>query len=170
VFAVVNSSDVFILLRASQSGLKETAVVLLYTLYNLVYALASPGLGQLSDRIGRRAVLIGGLLVFAAVYCGFAVARLPLHFALLFGVYGLYIAATDGVSKAYAIDLVPKTAKATATGWLGFVTGVGALLASCVAGLLWAHVAPWSVFAYGAAGALVTAGALVVGARAPSPR
>jgi MFS family permease len=160
VFALTNSSDVFILLRASQSGLGETTVVFLYALYNLVYALTSPWLGQLSDRTGRKAVLIGGLLVFALVYAGFAVATSRLHFALLFGVYGLYIAATDGVSKAYAIDLVPAEAKATATGWLGFVTGIGALLASSIAGVLWTRIGPWSVFAFGAAGALFTAAAL----------
>jgi MFS family permease len=169
-FALTNSSDVFILLRASQLGLSATAVVLLYTLYNLVYALASPGLGQLSDRVGRQAVLCGGLVLFAAVYAGFAVAHTPLQLAILFGIYGLYIAATDGVSKAYAIDLVPATAKAAATGWLGAVTGIGALAASSIAGVLWHHIAPWSVFAYGAAGALLTAGALVRTGPVPSAR
>lgn len=160
VFAFTNSSDVFLLLKARSLGLATIGVVLLYALYNLTYAAASPALGRLSDILGRKKLLISGLLVFGLVYAGFAVAMKPVHLIILFAVYGLYMAATEGVSKAFAIDLVPPSFKATATGLLGMVVGIGALVASSAAGVLWDHVGSWTVFALGAGGATLAAVAL----------
>jgi len=168
-FALANSSDMFLLLRAQQllavdyAFLGNTAsilraiqvTVILYVLYNLVYTAASPYLGHLSDVLGRKRVLIGGLLVFALVYLGFAFATQPWHLGVLFAVYGLYIAATDGVGKALAVDLVPTGIRASAIGLLGTVNGIAALAASVVAGLLWDKVGPWAAFAYGALGAVI---------------
>lgn len=156
-FVLVNSSDVFLILRARQLGFSTTAVVLVYALYNLVYAAASVPLGHLSDRIGRRRVLVGGMFVFAAVYAGFAAATAVWQVIALFAVYGIYIAATDGVGKAFAVDLVPRDLRATSIGLLGTLTGVTALAASAGAGLLWDAVGPWAPFALGATGALVSA-------------
>lgn len=156
-FVLVNSSDVFLILRAKQIGFSTVAIVLVYTLYNLVYALASVPLGHLSDRLGRRHVLVGGMAVFALVYAGFAVATAAWHVIVLFAIYGVYIAATDGVGKAFAVDLVPKDLRATSIGMLGTLTGVATLAASAVAGLLWDAVGPWAPFAFGAAGAVVSA-------------
>jgi MFS family permease len=156
-FVLVNSSDVFLILRAKQLGFSTTAVVLVYTLYNLVYAAASVPFGHLSDRIGRRRVLVGGMFVFAAVYAGFAAATAAWQVVALFAAYGLYIAATDGVGKALAVDLVPRELRATSIGLLGTVTGVTTLIASTGAGVLWDTVGPWAPFALGAAGALVSA-------------
>ncbi|WP_248353681.1 MFS transporter [Anaeromyxobacter oryzae] len=161
-FAVANSSDVFLILRARQLGYGTTATVLLYTTYNAVYSLSSPVFGQLADRWGRRQVLVGGLGVFALVYLGFALVRAPATLWALFGVYGLYIAATDGVGKAYAVELVPESVRATAVGMLGTVTGLATLVASTTAGLLWEAVGPWAAFAFGAAGALVSAAGLLL--------
>jgi MFS family permease len=137
----------------------------MYVFYNVVYAAASPWLGTLSDRVGRKRILVAGLLVFALVYAGFSVATDTWQFWALFGVYGLYIAATDGVGKAYAVDLAPKQIRAGALGLLGTVTGISALLASSVAGLLWSGVGPWACFAYGVTGALL--GALLIGRIVP---
>ena len=156
-FVLTNSSDVFIILRAKQMGFSTTAVVLVYTLYNLVYAGASVPLGHLSDRIGRRRVLVGGMLVFAAVYAGFSAARATWQIVALFAAYGIYIAATDGVGKAFVVDLVPRDVRATSIGLLGTVTGVATLGASATAGVLWDAVGPWAPFALGAAGALASA-------------
>lgn len=156
-FVLVNSSDVFLILRAKQLGFTTTAVVLVYTLYNLVYALASLPLGHLSDKLGRLSVLVGGMLVFAAVYVGFAFATETWHVIVLFAAYGIYIAATDGVGKAFAVDLVPRELRATSIGLLGTVTGIMTLVASALAGLLWDTVGPWAPFAVGAVGALVSA-------------
>jgi len=156
-FVLVNSSDVFLILRAKQLGFSTTAVVLVYVLYNFVYALWSLPFGRLSDRLGRRGVLIGGMLVFAAVYAGFSLAKELWQVVALFAVYGLYMAATEGVGKAYAVDLVPVPLRATSVGLLGTLTGAATLLASAVAGVLWDAVGPWSPFAMGAAGALLSA-------------
>jgi MFS family permease len=161
VFAVSNSSDVFIILRAKNVGLSTTAVVLLYVLYNVVYAIASPRLGALSDRLGRRVLLFAGLVVFAAVYAGLAVASAAWQLVVLFAVYGLYMAATEGVGKALAVDLVPAGGRAAAVGVLGMVTGIATLLASVIAGVLWSAVGPWAAFAFGAVGAILAAGLLV---------
>jgi MFS family permease len=156
-FVLVNSSDVFLILRAKQLGFSTTAVVLAYTLYNLVYAAASVPLGHLSDRIGRRHVLVGGMFAFAAVYAGFSAVTAPWQVVALFAAYGVYIAATDGVGKAFAVDLVPRDMRATSLGLLGTLTGVATLAASATAGLLWDFVGPWAPFALGATGALVSA-------------
>jgi MFS family permease len=162
VFALSNSSDVFIILRAKDVGLSTTVVVLLYVLYNAVYAVSSPRLGALSDRLGRRTLLIGGLLVFAAVYAGLAIANQTWQLVLLFAVYGVYMAATEGVGKALAIDLVPANGRAAAVGVLGMVTGIATLLASVIAGLLWTAVGPWAAFSFGATGATLTAAMFLV--------
>lgn len=166
VFAIANSSDVFLILRANKMGFTPTRVILLYAFYNVVYAAASPYLGHLSDVLGRRRVLIGGLLVFALVYIGFAIIPTAGWLWPLFAVYGLYIAATDGVGKAFAVDLVPDTVRASALGLLGTLTGVATLIASSVTGLLWQLLGPWAAFGYGALGALL--GCLLLWRLAPA--
>jgi MFS family permease len=153
VFSVGNSSDVFLLLRAKNLGLGTTMVVLAYAAYNVVYSGLSWPLGALSDRYRRELVLGGGLLVFGLVYLGFAVA--PGGWAVwpLFAVYGAYIAATDGVARAWVADQVPGRAIGTAFGVFSAATGGALLLASIAAGLLWSHVAPAAPFVLGASGA-----------------
>lgn len=153
LFSLANSSDVFLLLKTEASGVSLTETILLYCFYNLTYALGSPYLGGLSDKIGRKRVLLFGLLVFILVYAGFIFASRGSHFWVLFGVYGLYMAATDGVGKALAMDLLAKDQKATAVGYLGTFTGLSTLIASSVAGLLWDHYGPRATFAYGCLGA-----------------
>ena len=160
-FALANSSDVFLLLRAKQSGMSLTNVILVYCFYNLVYSLMSPYLGGLSDRIGRRKVLLFGLFVFALVYIGFIFASSEMYIWILFAIYGLYMAATDGVGKALAIDLIHKDQKATAIGYLGTVTGIATLVASSAAGWLWDHYGSAAAFGYGAVGAVLTFVALL---------
>lgn len=155
VFALANSSDVFLILRAKNLGFSFTLVVLIYTFYNLVYALSSPVLGHMSDIWGRKRVLIGGLTIFALVYLGFAFAHQHWQIWALFAVYGLYTAATDGVGKALAVDLVPSSIRASAIGLLGTVTGLATLVASTAAGALWYTVGPWAAFVYGALGAVL---------------
>ncbi len=169
VFSITNSSDMFLILRAHESGLTTATVILIYSAYNLVYALASPVLGTWSDHFGRRTVLVAGLVIFALVYSGFAVATHPWQIAGLFLCYGLYTAATDGVGKALALDLVPTTVRASALGYLGTVTGLATLVASTAAGFLWSHFGSPATFAYGASGALVAA-ILFVQWRPPTSR
>ena len=151
VFSLGNSSDVFLLLRARELGLGATLVVLAYALYNLVYASLSWPLGALSDRRRRESVLAGGLVVFALVYLGFALA--PGGWAVwpLLALYGAYVAATEGVAKAWVADRVPGRAAGTAFGIFAAATGAALLLASVAAGLLWSHVDPSAPFVLGAA-------------------
>ena len=153
VFSLGNSSDVFILLRAKDLGLGTTLVVLAYAAYNLVYAGLSWPLGALSDRVPRPAVLAGGLAVFALVYLGFAVA--PASWAVwpLLCVYGAYVAATEGVAKAWVADHAPGGVAGTAYGLFAAASGAALLVASVVAGVLWQRVAPAAPFVLGASSA-----------------
>jgi MFS family permease len=166
VFSLGNSADVFLLLRARDLGLTAGAVVLAYALYNALYSGLSWPLGNLSDRIGKRRVLAGGLLVFAAVYAGFGLARSGALVWPLMAVYGVYIAATDGVGKALVSDLSPEAERATGQGAFKLATGGAAVVASLVAGVLWQEVSPGAVFALGAVAAV--AGLLTLLAVRPS--
>jgi MFS family permease len=153
-FAVANSSDTFIILRGRGLGLSLAEVVLAYAAYNLVYSMTAMPAGILSDRVGRRRIVIGGLAFFAAVYLGFALARAPWQFWGLLAVYGIYMGLADGATRAYAVDLAPAAARGTVLGWSHMVGGIGAVAASAIAGGLWTWVAPQAAFLYGAAGAL----------------
>ena len=141
-------------MKAKQQGLSTTAVILLYCFYNLSYAILSPYLGTLSDRVPRKKVMMLGLFIFTMVYLGFSFASELWQFCFLFGLYGIYMAATDGVTKALTVDLVPSELKATALGTLGTVTGIATVLASTLAGVIWDQMGSKWVFVYGAAGAL----------------
>jgi MFS family permease len=156
VFSVANSSDVFLLMKAKSVGLSTQSVILLFCLYNLIYALSSPYLGNLSDRIDRMQVLVGGLAIFALVYLGFGFANANWQFWLLFAIYGIYMGATDGVGKALAVDLAPKEFKATGIGILGTVTGICTIAASVLAGLIWDHFGSTWTFIFAALGSAST--------------
>lgn len=157
VFALGNSSDVFLILRARDLGLTATAVVLAYVLYNLVYMAASMPAGMLSDRIGQGRVFVAGLLVFAAVYLGFALVGQGWQVWPLFAAYGLYMALTDGVGKALITGLAPADRRATALGVYGTLTGIGLLLSSIVAGQLWDRAGVPAPFLVGAVAAVACA-------------
>ena len=163
LFAVGNSSDTFILLRAQDVGMSTSAVILLYVLYNIVYAAGSLPLGGLSDRVGQYPVVIAGYLVFASVYAGFAAAGSGWTLAALFAAYGLYIAATEGTSKALIGRAIPTGERASALGLYYTATGLATFAASTVGGLLWSAWGPWATFAYGALAALVAAGLMLAG-------
>ncbi len=153
VFSLGNSADVFLILRARNLGLGFTLVVLAYALYNLVYASLSWPLGAASDRVPRPVVLSGGLAVFGLVYLGFALAGSSWTVWPLFAVYGAYIAATEGVAKAWVGDYAPRGLGGTAYGVFAAATGGAVLVASVVAGELWSHVSPRAPFILGAASA-----------------
>ena len=157
VFSLGNSSDVFLLLRAGNLGLGAIVVVLAYALYNLVYASLSWPLGALSDRLPRHLVLAGGVMVFALVYLGFAVAPAGWVVYPLFAVYGVYVAATEGVARAWVADHVGEHGAGTAFGVFSLGTAVAALVASIVAGILWTSVGPEAPFVMGAVTATIAA-------------
>ena len=157
LFALGNSSDTFLILRAHGLGLGNVAAVLAYAVYNLVYAAAGWPAGILSDRLGRRGVIGAGFLIFAVVYGGLGAATTALVVWPLFALYGLYIALTEGVTKAYITDLVPATQRGGALGLYAATTGLMALVSSVLAGLLWDHVSPAAPFYLGGITALGSA-------------
>ena len=168
VFSLGNSSDVFLLLRAKELGLGTTLVVLAYGVYNLVYAGLSWPLGALSDRRRRESVIAGGLFVFGLVYLGFAVAPGAWAVWPLLALYGAYVAATEGVAKAWVADQVPGRGIGTAFGIFSAATGGALLLASVAAGLLWSHVSPAAPSVMGASAAGLALALVVVTSATPA--
>jgi MFS family permease len=139
VFSLGNSSDTFLILRSSQLGLGFGWIVLLYAMYNVVYAAASTPLGKLSDKIGQKPIIIAGWLIYALVYLGFATMHATWAPWILLGVYGLYQAMTDGVTKAMVSNLAPDYQRAGAMGLVNTASGFGQLIASVVAGSIWSY-------------------------------
>lgn len=135
LFALADSSDAFLLLNARRAGLSDVAVVALYALMNVVYAVSSYPAGRLSDRLGRVRVLTCGFALYALCYVGFATLD-PSHFAWLFVGYGVYLGMTQGVVRAYVADLAPPELRATALGIFQVGRGFGVLAASAGAGFL----------------------------------
>jgi MFS family permease len=161
IFAAGNSTNTFILLKASSVGFGYTGVILVYVLYNLTYAGGSLPFGSLSDRIGQFPVVIGGFVVFALVYAGFAAAKSAALVAVLFAAYGVYIAATEGTSKALISRAAPDQERASAMGFYDTAVGVATFVASTLGGVLWSTVGPWATFAYGAACAAAAAAVML---------
>ncbi len=149
-FALFNSTDMFLILRAKTAGLSDTGTIGVYIFYNLVYALASWPLGMLSDRIGMKRIFLVGLTLFAAVYFGMAHEAGLLWYGALFLLYGLYAAATEGISKAWVATVVHPSETATAIGFLAGFQSLCALLASSLTGLVW--------YAFGAQAAFIATG------------
>ncbi len=137
LFATFNSSDVFLLLRMKESGLNDTSVIGVYIFYNLIFALLAYPIGILADKLGLKKIFLIGLFVFAIVYAGFAVNNNLIIFFILFFLYGLYAAATEGISKAWVSNIVNKTETATAIGTYTGLQSICALLASSLTGFLW---------------------------------
>jgi MFS family permease len=150
VFGLVNSSDLLLLLMLKNNGASDQHVILVYIGYNLVYALSSYPMGMLGDKIGLRRIFVLGLIFFAIVYTGVIFATtLPVMF-LLFAIYGLYAAATEGISKAWISNLVPREETATAIGFLTGMNSICTLLASSLAGLIWFQLGPAYTFGFSA--------------------
>lgn len=146
LFALFNSSDVFLLLKMKENGLSDIAVIGVYIFYNLVFALFAFPLGKMADKYGMKTVFIIGLLFFAVTYFGFAFNPTQWVFWFLFFSYGLYAAATEGVAKAWISNLVPKDETASAIGLYSGLQSIAALFASSIAGFLWFQFASEIVF------------------------
>ena len=136
-FALFNSSDVFLLLKAKQAGLNDTVVIEIYIFYNLVYALCAFPLGIFADKIGLKKMFTFGLFLFAIVYFGMAFTINSYIIGGLFIIYGVYAAATEGISKAWISNISDKKDTATAIGTHSGFQSICALLASSFAGVLW---------------------------------
>jgi len=150
VFTLGNSSDFFVILRAQDLGAPLIQVVLMLALLNVTYAAVSVPAGVLSDRLGRRRVIILGWFIYALVYLGFAVSASMWQVWLLFAGYGLYYGIVEGVVRAFVADLVPEAKRGTAYGFYHGVVGLTLLPASLLAGWLWEAVSPAAPFYLGA--------------------
>jgi MFS family permease len=166
LFGLGNSANAFLILRTRDLGASLTVTILIYAAFNLVAALVSYPAGALSDRVGRKSLLLASAAIFAAVYLGFALARSEVVVALLFGLYGVHQGVLRTVGKAMAADLSPERLRASGVGWYSAVVGLTGMAASLAAGLLWDRVGHTAVFFYGAA--FASAGGLALLAMLPA--
>ena len=158
VFALVNSSDVFLLLKMKENGVSDFLIIALYIFYNLIYALSAYPLGKLADRVGYKKILMAGLILFAMVYAGFSFANQLWMYMMLLFLYGLYAAATEGIAKAWISNIALKNETATAIATYSGFQSLAALLASSIGGLLWFGFGSYTTFAVSA---IVTIGVVI---------
>jgi MFS family permease len=172
LFGLGNSSDAFLLLRARTVGIAAAYIPMLWLAHNATKALLSTWAGELSDRVGRRRVIIAGWMVYALVYLAFGYATSAWHIWGLFVVYGIYYALVEGVQKALVADLAPAGARGRAFGWYNAVVGLVALPASLGFGWLADHYGQRTAFSASAALALAASlllAALVAERSSPPP-
>jgi len=168
IFDLGNSSDAFLVLRAQERGLSVVGVLAMLVTFNLIYTVTSAPAGSLSDRIGRKKVIVGGWLVYAVIYLGFALAQQGWHVWVLYALYGLYYGLAYGTTKAMVADIVAPEVRGTAYGTYNAVLGILDFPASLIAGLLWQGVGRWAGFGasapfyFGSALALIAAIAMAL--------
>lgn len=146
IFTLGNSSDAFLTLRAQNLGLSVAGILGMLIAFNLVYLSVSTPAGSLSDRIGRKRLIVGGWLVYALIYFGFAAAQAAWQVIALYIVYGVYYGMAFGASNAMVADIVPENLRGTAYGTYNAVIGILAFPASLIAGILWQGVGGWLGF------------------------
>ena len=146
LFTLGNSSDAFIILLGQNRGLSVFQILLMLLTFNLIYSVLAGPLGALSDKIGRRRLIVGGWIAYGLVYLGFALSKTGWEIWTFFGLYGIYYAATEGAAKAFIADLVPAERRGTAYGIYNAAIGLMALPASAIAGLLWQGAFGWQGF------------------------
>ena len=146
LFDIGNSSDAFLTLRAQERGVSVLGILIMLVMFNLVYTLISTPAGILSDRVGRKKMIIGGWLVYAAVYLGFGLAQTSIHIYILYVIYGIYYGLTYGTTKAMVADIVPEELRGTAYGTYNGILGILDFPASLIAGVLWQGAGSWQGF------------------------
>lgn len=170
IFALGNSSDAFLILRAEQEGIPTAMIPAVYITFNLVYALSAIPAGMAADRFGKKRLILLGFVLFAALYYGFAIASSATGIWVLFGLYGVFMGLTEGIQKAFLATIIPPDFKATAFGVYASAVGIATLPASLIGGLLWDHVSPAATFYFGAATATLAALLFVIFIRNDSAR
>lgn len=155
LFTLGNSTDAFLLLRANQLGIAVALAPILWAFLNLIKAALGTWGGSLSDRFGRKPLIIAGWTVYALVYLGFAMATKQWHAWALFASYGLFYAFTEGTEKAFVADLIPKARRGAAFGWYNLAIGLGALPASLIFGAIWDRAGAHAAFLFGASLAIL---------------
>jgi MFS family permease len=174
IFTLGNSSDAFLVLRAQNLGMTVTGILLMLVMFNLIYSLVSTPAGSLSDRIGRRRLIIGGWFVYAAIYLGFAAAQAAWQVWALYVAYGLYYGMAYGTANAMVADLVPDNLRGTAYGTYNAILGILTFPASVIAGVLWQGLGNWQGFGPSApflfGGVLALIAALLMAFWMPKPQ
>lgn len=170
VFTLGNSTDAFLLLRASQLGVETAALPLLWAMLHVVKSATSTPAGALSDRVGRTPLIVTGWLLYAGVYLALAHASASWHAWALFAAYGIFFGLTEGVEKALVADLVPQARRGLGFGWYNLAIGLGALPASVMFGTIWDRAGSAAAFTFGAAASALAAAGLVVVMRGVTPR
>jgi MFS family permease len=148
VFSLANFGYAFLLLKAKNAGYSDEKAVLLYVLFYLAYTLCTIPMGVLSDKIGRRPLLIGGYMLFAITAFGLIFAKTLPVIIFFFVLYGIFFGMTDGVQRAFVVDLAPKNLKGTALGAFYTITGIVALPAGFILGTLWDKISPETTFIF----------------------
>jgi len=162
LFSLFNSSDAFLLLALKEQQLSDTMMIGVYIFYNLVYALFSYPVGILADRIGLRTMMVTGFFLFAIVYTSMGFATTLFIFGLLFFLYGIYAACTEGISRALISNIAKKSETATAIGFYNSLSSILSLMASSIAGILWYSIGPKAMFMISGIGVFLVACYLVV--------
>ncbi len=173
LFTLGNSSDAFLVLRAQTLGISVLGILVMLAMFNLIYTLIATPAGSLSDRIGRRRLIIGGWLVYAVIYFGFALAQSAWQVWALYVAYGLYYGMAYGSANALVADLVPENLRGTAYGTYNAIIGLLAFPSSLIAGILWQGAGSWSGFGPSApflfGGALALLASLLMAFWMPKP-
>jgi MFS family permease len=169
LFTLGNSTDAFLLLRATQLGVPIAFAPILWAFLHVLKSMSSIPGGALSDRVGRKPLLVAGWVLYALVYFAFGRASAPWHAWALFGVYGIFFGLTEGTERALVTDIVPAARRGTAFGWYNLTIGLGALPASIVFGALWDAHGSRVAFDFGAALAMAAAiGIVTISIREPT--
>jgi MFS family permease len=162
IFTLGNSSDSFIVLLGQNRGLNVLQIMGMLMTFNAIYAALAGPLGSLSDRFGRKKLMITGWTIYGLVYLGFALSHSGVQVWTLFGIYGIYYAMTEGVAKAFVADIVTQEKRGTAYGFFNAGIGLAALPASLFAGILYQFIGPSAPFIFGACLALIAGFLLII--------
>ena len=155
LFTLGNSTDAFLLLRANQLGVAVALAPILWAFLNFIKAALGTWGGSMSDRFGRKPLIIAGGTIYALVYLGFALATKQWHAWALFASYALFYAFTEGTEKAFVADLIPRERRGAAFGWFNLAIGLGALPASLIFGAIWDRAGAHTAFLFGASLAIL---------------
>lgn len=167
IFALGNSADVFLIMRAQSLGFGLPQTLMTYMLFSITHALVSMPAGIVADRIGCKKVLLCGFLLFALVYGMFGTIEQSWIMWILFPLYGLFKAFTEGISRAYIASMVNSSHIASAFGVYQMTIGICAFFASCIAGLMWTYISPTAPFIFGSFFALLAALFFILSTKKP---
>ena len=157
LFTLINSSDVFLLIKAKSDGFSDTWVIGLYIFYNLIYALAAYPIGIVADKIGLKKMYIIGLILFSIVYMGMGIFNEHLIIGVLFLIYGVFAAATEGISKAWISNNSRNEDTGTAIGTYSAFQSIFSLFASVLAGIIWMQLGSNTLFLFAGVSSIAVA-------------